>query len=257
MIQSGEPLDNQISARLIDLNIQFYQTFASSFSVSRYTVQPGVRKIINEYLLKKTEASDYPILDLGCGNGVLAHYLDQNLFRGKYLGVDGSSNLLELGAKKTFSAHFSPNFLVLEITSSNWETHLPGLKYYPIVSFAVLHHIPGINLRLDIFRKINMLLPPGGLFIHSNWQFLNSPKLSGRIVPWEKIGLSTLQVDPGDALLDWRAEDGKTGYRYVHHFSEEEMKKDAFQAGFHIVDSFYSDGRNGNLALYQVWQTVK
>jgi hypothetical protein len=117
-----------------------------------------------------------------------------------------------------------------------------------------MHHIPGIDLRLDIFRKINMLLTPGGLFIHSTWQFLNSPKLSGRVVPWEKIGLSTLQVDPGDALLDWRAEDGKTGYRYVHNFSEEEMKNYALQAGFHILDSFYSDGRNGNLALYQVWQ---
>jgi SAM-dependent methyltransferase len=247
-------LEAQISTRLIELNNQFYQTFASSFSVSRYSVQPGVKKIVNEYLLKKTDASDYPVLDLGCGNGNLAHYLDQNLFRGKYLGVDGSSNLIDFGAGKNSSAHFSPAFQVFDITSSEWETRLPDSTYYPIVSFAVFHHIPGNDLRLDMFRKINRLLPPGGLFIHSNWQFLNSPKLSGRVVPWEKIGVTALQVDPGDALLDWRAEGGKTGYRYVHNFSEEEMKNYALQAGFHILDSFYSDGRNGNLALYQVWQ---
>ncbi len=248
-------MDTQISTRLIELNNQFYQTFAPSFSATRYSVQPGVKKVVDEYFLNKTNPPGHTVLDLGCGNGNLAHYLDKNHYCGNYLGVDGSSELLKFSGEKSPSTHFIPIFQVLDLTSPDWASQLPDLKYDPIVSFAVFHHIPGDDLRLDIYRKINKLLPRGGLFIHSNWQFMNSQKLSKRIIPWEKIGLSSSQVDPGDALLDWRAEDGKTGYRYVHNFSEEELRNYALQANFRVLDSFYSDGSSGNLALYQVWQT--
>ncbi len=60
-------------------------------------------------------------------------------------------------------------------------------------------------------------------------------------------------VDDGDALLDWRAEEGTTGYRYVHQFTEEELASYAKESKFKVVNTFYSDGREGNLALYQVW----
>lgn len=250
---SGETLDSQISARLIEINNQFYQTFASSFSVTRYSVQPGVRKIAGEYILNKASSFEHPILDLGCGNGVFAHYLAEKAFCGRYLGVDASQGLLNSGRNKNFPTNFAA-FQVVDITSVGWETQLPDSKYHPIVSFAVFHHIPGYDLRTAIFRKINSLLPPGGLFILSNWQFMNSPKLSKRIIPWEKIGLSPSQLEPGDTLLDWRAEQGETGYRYVHNFTDAELKDHALHSGFTIVDSFHSDGGSDNLALYQVWR---
>ena len=250
-------MDTQISARLIELNYQFYQTFASSFSVTRYSVQPGVRKIADEYLIRKQSPAGLPILDLGCGNGILARYLDENHFSGNYLGVDASPGLLGLSENKVVPPQFALAFQVLDITAPGWETQLPAQTYHPIVSFAVFHHIPGTELRVDIFRKIRRLLPPGGIFILSNWQFMNSPKLSKRIIPWEKIGLSSSQVDPGDVLLDWRAEQGETGYRYVHNFTEDELKELALRSGFNILDSFYSDGSSGNLAIYQVWQAAQ
>lgn len=209
------------------------------------------------YLIENQDPASLSVLDLGCGNGILPRYLDQNHFSGKYLGVDASPGLLGLSENTSISPHFAPTFQVLDITAPGWETQLPASIYHPIVSFAVFHHIPGVDLREDIFRKIRLLLPPGGLFILSNWQFMNSPKLSKRIIPWEKIGLSSSQVDPGDALLDWRAEQSETGYRYVHNFSEDELKEHALRSGFNILDSFYSDGNSGNLAIYQVWQVAQ
>jgi hypothetical protein len=96
------------------------------------------------------------------------------------------------------------------------------------------------------------MLLHGGRFIHSEWQFLNSPRLSSRIQPWEAIGLSGNEVEPGDFLLDWRQ--GGFGLRYVHHFSEPELAKLAEAAGFEIMETFLSDGENSRLGLYQVWQ---
>jgi len=93
-----------------------------------------------------------------------------------------------------------------------------------------------------------------GLFVLSNWQFLNSEKLKARIQPWEAAAISEVDVDAGDYLLDWRS--GGEGLRYVHHFTEEELNELAKASGFHISDTFYSDGKERNLGLYQVWRPI-
>ena len=102
------------------------------------------------------------------------------------------------------------------------------------------------DARNDRFEK--------GIFILSNWQFLNSPRWQARIQPWERVGLTREEVELDDYLLDWRR--GGEGLRYVHHFSEAELDALAGGAGFEIVESFDSDGKEGNLGLYQIWRPV-
>jgi tRNA (uracil-5-)-methyltransferase TRM9 len=124
---------------------------------------------------------------------------------------------------------------------------------WPVVTaFAVLHHIPSYELRLSILRIVRELLKDDGLFIHSNWQFLNSEKLKARIQSWEAAAISSSAVDAGDFLLDWRS--GGKGLRYVHHFDEKELDELADASGFHVADTFYSDGEGSRLGLYQIWQ---
>ena len=123
--------------------------------------------------------------------------------------------------------------------------------YDLVFCFAVLHHIPSFELRLKILKKVRALLKPEGRFIHSNWQFLNSEKLKARIQPWEAVAISSVEVDAGDYLLDWRS--GGRGLRYAHHFTEEELSQLAQAGGFHIARSFYSDGENNKLGFYQIW----
>jgi SAM-dependent methyltransferase len=160
----------------------------------------------------------------------------------------------------TANGGFQVQFIQFDLTHIGWtgaarlglELSGAGKAYDYVLAFAALHHIPGQERRLNILRHVAGLLHPGGRFIHSHWQFLNSPRLAARLQPWERIGLEPADVDPGDYLLDWRA--GGEGLRYVHHFSEAELAALAAETGFTLLDSFYSDGEGGKLGLYQVWE---
>jgi len=52
---------------------------------------------------------------------------------------------------------------------------------WPSVSRFYTH--PGVELRLDILQKVCALLRPGGRFIHSEWQFMNSDRLKAASSP--------------------------------------------------------------------------
>ena len=230
-------------SRLLDLNRQFYQTFALQFSATRHRLQPGVMRLLEQL---DTSAN---LLDLGCGNGELARQLTRRGSICAYTGLDFSPAFLEQ-ASAGQSTNF--HFLQADLSSPDWDTSLPGERYDAILAFAVLHHLPGVEMRMQVLSKVRSLLLQGGRFIHSEWQFLNSPRLKARVQPWEVIDLSESDVDPGDYLLDWRQ--GGHGLRYVHHFSQTELERLAEAAGFEIIESFLSDGENSRLGLYQVWQ---
>ncbi len=236
-------MDSRTAQTLIKLNHQFYQTFGKDFSATRRRIQPGVRRIISA--LDGTER----LLDLGCGNGELARELARSGFRGEYTGMDFSPPLLEDASDNPQS--FPVNFLQADLASPNWAS-LFTFQFSLITCFATLHHIPSEPLRLQFLRQVRALLAPGGRFILSNWQFLSSERLRVRIQPWSLAGLADADVDPGDHLLDWRA--GGQGLRYAHHFSEDELAALAAQSGFNVAETFYSDGEQGRLGLYQVWR---
>ncbi|NJC95365.1 MAG: hypothetical protein C3F07_21490 [Anaerolineales bacterium] len=239
-------MDSSTARRLIELNREFYTRFGDSFSATRQRIQPGVRRV-----LKKLNG-DEDILDLGCGNGELARELAQRGHRGSYLGVDFSLPLLQHA--ESIPEGFSARFVEADLTKlSDFKDQLSANgKWSVVTAFAVLHHVPSVELRLDILRTVHDLLKDDGLFIHSNWQFLNSEKLKARIQPWETVSISGLEVEAGDHLLDWRS--GGKGLRYVHHFSESELNELARASGFQVIETFYSDGAGGDLGLYQVWQ---
>ena len=242
--------------RLIELNRQFYQTFAAQFSATRQRIQPGVR------LLTERIPAGATVLDLGCGNGELWRVLQKNTQIGHYTGVDFSPTLLEFagnsGIHHDKENHGSPLppavFIQGDLTEPDWADHLPLKAYETIFAFAVLHHLPGYGLRLQVLRQAHKLLASSGLFCHSEWQFLNSPRLRARLQPWELANLAADQVDRGDYLLDWRQ--GGTGLRYVHHFNLAELEQLAQDSGFKIIDTFFSDGEGGKLSLYQVWESL-
>jgi hypothetical protein len=143
-------------------------------------------------------------------------------------------------------------FQQVDLADLDWAETISTPPFDWLVSFAVLHHIPGKDLRKQIVRAFVDLTSPEGRVAVSVWQWQNSPRLRKRVQAWSKAGLDPEKLDEGDVLLDWRAGD-TIGLRYVHTFSETSLSHLAAAAGFEVIESFYSDGRTGDLALYQVW----
>jgi SAM-dependent methyltransferase len=248
-------MDEATIQALLDINHLFYQNFAGAFAQTRRRIQPGVRRVI-EALPQSAN-----LVDLGCGNAEVAVQLAQRGRSGKYLGLDFSTGLLAeaQAAWQPFSqGPLSASFYPFDLAKPE---PLPVLTEQvrpvdTVFAFAVLHHIPGEGLRIQLLHKVHQVLSEQGsaeaYFVLSVWQFLNSPRLAARCLPWEQVGLSNDRVDTGDYLMDWRRE-GR-GLRYVHHFSPDELEDLASKTGFRVRKTFTSDGEGGNLGLYQVWQ---
>ena len=238
-------MNSTTAQRLLKINREFYNRFGDQFSATRQRLQPGVRKIL------ETIQADVSVLDLGCGNGNFLRGLSVRGHKAALLGVDFSLPLLR-------DAESAPGVEFREVDLNQLSVVSGQLAveggWDVITMFATLHHIPSTEIRLDILKTVKKLLKPNGKFILSNWQFLNSKKLTARIQPWDRVGLADKDLDEGDYLLDWRS--GGEGLRYAHQFSARELLGLAEQAGMRVTVSFLSDGDGGNLGLYQVWAPI-
>ena len=238
-----------VIARLRAINEAFYQNFAASFSGKRQRLQPGVLRVISRM------PAQARVLDLGCGNGLLARGLRDSGHQGEYVGVDASEEMLAIAGKALDEPRY--HFLQLDLNVPGWSEAL--LSQFPqsfdwACMFAALHHIPGSKTRATLLREVRSILTQGGRLALSTWNFLSSDRLRRRLVPWEAVGLRTADVEPGDYLLDWR--EGGTGVRYVHHFKVQELALLAQEAGFRPAETFFSDGENRRLGLYQIWEPL-
>ena len=233
-----------VQDKLLELNGRFYNEFGQAFSSTRQRLQPGVIKVASRLTGQES------LLDLGCGNGQLARWLVGRGHRGSYLGLDSSPSLLaETGL---LSKNMPVRFTQADLASPDWDASLPRNSFQRVFAFAVLHHLPGEILRILLLSKVKTLLAAGGQFIHSNWQFLDSPRLKNHILSWQSLGFNPGDLDDGDYLLDWRQ--GGQGLRYVHHFNPVELASLAQESGFSVSETFLSDGEGGRLGLYQVWE---
>ncbi len=244
-------MKDTIRQKLIDLNQVFYSQYADSFSSTRERLQPGVISISAGFPMNAS------ILDLGCGNGLFLFNLAKMRFQGYYCGLDFSEALLMTARDRNANirgCHF--DYVLGDITNFGLSDKVNARTYDLITAFAALHHIPGADFHQQFFEQTFGLLNPGGKLILSLWQFKNSERLVKRIQPWDSIGLSDVDVEEGDTLLDWRAgkDNQPLGLRYVHLFSEIELSALAEKSHFKLASQFYSDGKQGNLALYQEWE---
>lgn len=234
--------------KLLNLNQEFYTQFSGSFSATRSRAQPGVHRLMRQV------ARNASILDVGCGNGTLARFLAASRFSGSYLGLDLSQGLLENAVNLLGMPDLGQyQFRQINLSDPNWVQEIPPNRYDWLVAFAVLHHIPGEKLRQQTVAGFAKLVSPQSTVAVSVWQWQNSPRLRKRLLPWSGSGINPEELDPGDVLMDWRAGENP-GIRYVHTFSAGELTALAEGAGFQVLESFLSDGKSGDLALYQVWQ---
>jgi SAM-dependent methyltransferase len=166
-----------------------------------------------------------------------------------YTGLDFSPSLVQIAAVMR-AEDTQADFLVRDLAASGWDAGLAG-PYDRILAFSILHHLPPIVAE-GVLKRCRRLIDPAGRLALSCWQFLRSPRWRLRIQPWEKAGVDPEAVGPDDYLLDWRS--GGNGLRYIHDYSAGALEEMAGNCGFTVLETTRSDGREGDLGLYQVWR---
>lgn len=226
--------------KLIALNQQFYEQFASEFSQTRQNNNDGFAAILE---MLPTPPSH--LLDVGCGNGRFGQFVQQHQAVESYTGVDFSQGLLDIAATAVPGTYYSRNLLEPNCLDAIGE-------FDTAVCLAVLHHIPGRLNRIRLLREIGQHLRPGGLLFVSTWQFATNVRQQRKICDWSQIGLTVDDVEPGDYLLSWQR--GGSAYRYACQINEIQMMALAVAADLTPLRQFRSDGREGDLSLYAVLQ---
>jgi len=238
-------VNSETVAKLQTLNEQFYASFADAFSDSRPIQDPALVCIL-PYIPYGAR-----VLDVGCGNGRLARLLDKERPRATYVGVDLAPDLIRIarGATRDLT-HVAASFLVADITQPGWYTTLPGAPFDCTVSLAVLHHIPSFRLRAQVVQALADTVRAGGTVILSAWQFLNSPRVRRKIVPWSEACIVEDDLEPSDYLLDWKR--AGRGLRYCHLIEKHEIEQLADISHLRVRAQFLSGGREGNLGLFAI-----
>ncbi len=228
-------VEEELVKRLLALNREFYAKFAESFSETR---SPGR---INLVPIAPFLHDGMKVLDAGCGNGRLAERLDRDGFSLTYIGIDLAPELIEIAKKRKMNLRrISAEFHMADVTTPEWTDAMQVYKPFDLAfALAILHHIPGLELRLQVLRGIHSLLRPGGVLLMSNWQFMQNERLRRKILPWQTLNIDENQVEPGDALIDWKR--GGESCRYVHEFTAEQVQMHSDQSGFRMVDQFCTD----------------
>jgi len=252
-------MDPAVQAQLLALNRRFYEQVAEPFDATRRATPPGKVALAARLLRAAQGQGPVTLLDVGCGNGRFAWLLDEQAGADgaaiHYTGVDGSATLLDAARRHTQTLRqVSARLVQADLATADWLTQVdaPDPGFDMAVCLATLHHFPGFDLRARLLRQIASLVKRGGMVALSTWQFFDSARLAGKVLPWETIGLTADAVEPGDALLPWQQD--VYAVRYVHQIDAAEVANLAQAAGLSIVDSYRADGKEGNLNLYTLFR---
>jgi len=260
-------MNDSTRQRLLALNRRFYTEVATPFHQTRVPWSPGLQQLLDHIPPaqhnEKISGEPISVLDVGCGNGRFAHILDSKKRPFVYWGIDNGATLLTLAGEHTQSLeHGHAHFAQVDLSNASWS--IPLCKTVPqiepstrvpfdfVLCTATLQHLPSYEMRLQAVREMASLARE--TVVLSAWQFMESERLSARLIDWETVNLSAQDVDYGDALLPWKQ--GVYSIRYVHQIDADEMARLTNDAGLSIVETFRADGRE-NLNYYAVCRKVE
>ena len=241
---------DEVTARaLAEINRAFYRDHAAAFSATRNAPWAGFAPLAD--VLRELPGTPR-VLDVGCGNGRFARYLEQALApRAVALsGVDASAPLLDEARRAgPASAHWQLCDAV-EATSA-----LPSGPFDLVTLLAVIHGVPSRVRRRALLAACASRLAPGGRLAFSTWWRGRDE----RAVDWNSYSSRTgmpidcSQLEPGDQLIPWGPESDDV-VRYFHFFDESDVA--SCTAGLPLVleRRYRADGRGGDQNEYFVFR---
>jgi SAM-dependent methyltransferase len=236
------------------VNRRFYRERASEFNRTRERPWSGWGEILARAgaLLPEHQR----VLDVGCGNGRFARFLEKRL--GKtfdYCGVDESPlGLAE--ARNRLPARANLAFVEADFHEAPFSEG----EFDLIVLFGVLHHVPGRENRLGLLTRLSARLAPGGLLAFSLWRFDRYPRFQKKIVPWNEflsrtgIEIDFSDLEPGDHILTWGG--APPAFRFCHAMSEVEEEDIARFLPLDLVSRFDAGAEPNRYYLFRYPQTA-
>ena len=220
------------------LNEQFYISYADAFHSTREYGWRGWKELIN--ILKIYELK---VLDIGCGGGRLADFLERVWVKeqGKkieyYLGLERSSQLLAHAQARSLTiprAWATFDWSETQGKHASHSIHRPvnsqstqssNSHFDWITLFGVMHHIYGFETRVRMIKLCAQALSQGGVLSISLWDFGAHPRYEKKKLDWttqvkKNANLSTKFIEDGDFLLGWAGEIHIP--RFCHWMSPEE-----------------------------------
>jgi len=220
-------MKNIFAEKLLQKVAADYNVIASNFSASRPRVWPLMERFTA--LAKNGDR----VIDVGCGNGrAYQLFADRAI---EYEGVDVSEQLIAIAREKVrdqLATFRVGSALKLPFENASFDTAF---------SFAMIHHIPSRERRLVAFREVRRVLKPGGVFVLTSWDLLQSRHAWRVLLAAVPAALGLGALDIGDAYIPWLA-GGANVQRYCHAFTLRGLQRLATEAGFLIQESGRSGG---------------
>lgn len=231
-------MNKQTQNELLKIVKKNYADIAEHYNETRKKhLMPLWGELVNYAKNVKEGAS---VLDAGCGNGRLIE-----AFEGKkinYVGIDQDEQLIKHAREQKPGYKFFVGDL-LELGK------IPEYNFNHLISIAVLHHVPGKQLRIEILRQFKNKIEKDGEIIFTVWNLWSDKwdkkKFKQAIIKFFLLKLiGKNQMDFGDILRDWKNPKGEiVSKRYYHAFTKWELRRIVKKAGLKLK-KIYSDGYN-------------
>jgi tRNA (uracil-5-)-methyltransferase TRM9 len=226
-------MNKKTQENLLKLVKENYDAIADQYHETRKK-KPGQWEVIKNLVSADPGGK---ILDVGCGNGKLLDIIRAD--KSGYLGIDQNEKLVS-HAKERYPGY---NFKTGDIFNLG---ALPEYGFDHIFSVAVMHHIPGKDLRIKALKQLKNKLNPNGRILLTVWNMRGGrlkdkfSKLLWKFALLKLIGKN--KMDYGDIVFDWKNWEGKIiSRRYYHAFRKRELKKIIKKAGLKAEKIFKDD----------------
>ncbi len=226
-------MDKQTQKNLLEIVKRNYEEIVNYFNETRNRKNRSWPELVK---INKAVKNNDSVLDIGCGNGRLLETFGNKKI--DYIGVDSSEKLINI-AKSRF-----PNFKfiignILELGK------IPDINFDYVFCIALLHHLPGQNLRITALKQLKNKVTSEGKIILTVWNLWSQKKFRKLILKFALLKLiKKNKMDFGDILFDWKNSQGKPiSQRYYHAFTKRQLKKITKIAGLKI-ERIYRDKYN-------------